>query len=104
MSMARRITVCALLVCSLLNSSQVYALESTLLQPELLPQPAQCSIFTENEGHQVDDLALELLLVEPKLCCLEYSAKMFPSNSLAGLLLWDRIRILCQNLRPTAIC
>jgi hypothetical protein len=98
MSMARRITVCTLLVCSLLHSSQVDAIEATPLQPE------QCSVLTEDEEKQIDDSAWELLLVEPKLCCLEYSAKVFPSNLLTGLLLWSRIRILCENLRPTAIC
>lgn len=94
----RYLSICLLLMVSLLLGQQAHAMDPKLAEPE------QSSIRTEQEEGQVDDTVLEMLLEEPKLCCPSNWSKLIPANSLAGLLLWSRIKILCQNLRPTAIC
>jgi len=58
----------------------------------------------EEEVQTIDDTLLEMILQEPKMCCLAESVKPAAIHGLAGLLFWRRIRILCRGVRPTAIC
>jgi hypothetical protein len=67
---------------------------------EILPMEAPL----DEVEQAVEDLALELLLEEPRLCCQLPSLHPSSVNTLAGLLFWSRLRILCKGLYTTAIC
>lgn len=69
--------------------------------PPADPSPLEAPL--DEEEQIVEDL-LELLLDEPRLCCQVRSLDYRSVDTLAGLLFWSRIKILCKGLRPTAIC
>lgn len=77
------------------------SLSSTSQSAVTLPAEGNCS---EESCSESDDSLLQLMEIEPELCCQveAVNPKMF--NTLAGLFLWRRLKILCPSLYPTAIC
>jgi len=92
----RTLSLIFLVVCALSAASAQTLTAQT-------PAPSHAVDAAEDADSKIDEVAVEMLLQEPKLCCLTQKQSI-PPSTIVGLLLWARIKILCQSLRPTAIC
>jgi len=59
---------------------------------------------TPVEEGGVDEVLLEVLVADPSICCLIPRLELAGYPILAGPLYWRRLKILCPNIRPTAMC
>lgn len=58
----------------------------------------------EQQTRELDRELLEVLIYEPQICCQLKDSDLPDSKTIAGLLFWGRLRILCKGLGPTAYC
>ena len=64
------------------------------------------SSHSENPAEEtlVDEVLLEVVIEDPSICCLLPRLELAGYPILAGPLYWRRLKILCPNIRPTAMC
>lgn len=89
-------------ICVICVASPVSASPESDSTPPADLSPLEAPLDEEEQA--VEDFFLELLVDEPRLCCQVFSLDSRSVDTLAGLLFWSRIKILCKGLRPTAIC